>query len=65
MCLTCGCNDAHKKMGNNITYEDVRDVAVGNGQTVEDTLRIMIETADNDHEAHAQEYEVLWAPADH
>lgn len=57
MCLTCGCNDAHKRMGNNLTYEDIHDIAVENGQVVEETLRIMISTADNDHEAHAEEYE--------
>ena len=33
MCLTCGCKDAHNKMGTNITYEELRDMAVENGQT--------------------------------
>ena len=39
MCLTCGCKDAHKKMGTNITYEELRDMAVENGQTVDEALR--------------------------
>src|SRR5512142_2644626 len=34
MCLTCGCGQAHKRMGNNITYEDVRDVAQENNKSV-------------------------------
>ncbi len=43
---------------------DVRDVAVENGQTVEETLRIMVETADSDHQLHSQEYEAPWEPAE-
>ena len=60
MCLTCGCNDAHKKMGNNVTYEDIRDIAVENGQTVDETLRVLAETAANDRTQHVEEYERAW-----
>ena len=60
MCLTCGCNDAHRKMGNNVTYEDIRDVAVENGQTVDETLRVLAETAANDRTQHVEEYERAW-----
>ena len=42
MCLTCGCMDAHKEMGEaNITYEDVKRAADENGSSVADTLEIM------------------------
>jgi hypothetical protein len=57
MCLTCGCNDAHKPMGNNLTYEDVRKVAVANGRTVDETLRTMNDTAAADRAKHVDEYE--------
>jgi hypothetical protein len=57
MCLTCGCKDAHKVMGDNITYEDLRDVAIDNGQSVDETLRIMVETARTDKEKHREEYD--------
>ena len=60
MCLTCGCNDAHKKMGNNVTYEDIRDVAVENGRTVDETLRVLTETAASDRAQHVEEYERAW-----
>jgi hypothetical protein len=60
MCLTCGCNDAHKKMGDNVTYEDIRDVAVENGRTVDETLRILAETAATDRAQHVEEYERAW-----
>ena len=60
MCLTCGCNDAHKKMGNNVTYEDIRDVAVENGRTVDETLRVLAETAASDRAQHVEEYERAW-----
>ena len=60
MCLTCGCNDAHRKMGDNVTYEDIRDVAVENGQTVDEALRVLAETAANDRTQHVEEYERAW-----
>ena len=60
MCLTCGCNDAHKRMGDNLTYEDVRDVAVANGKTVDETLRTLNTTAADDRAQHREEYERAW-----
>ena len=30
MCLTCGCEQAHLKMGDNVTYEDLKRIADGN-----------------------------------
>lgn len=60
MCLTCGCADAHRKMGSNVTYEDLRDVAVENGQTVDETLRIMVATAGVDRIEHLEEYDRAW-----
>ena len=56
MCLTCGCNDAHKSMGQNLTYEDLRELAVANRQTVDETLRTLSATFDADRERHADEY---------
>ena len=60
MCLTCGCGDAHKRMGNNITYEDIRDVAEENGKTVDETLQTLSETALKDRSAHREEYDKPW-----
>ena len=57
MCLTCGCNAAHKAMGHNLTCEEVREVATANGKTVDETLRTMIETAASNRARHVQEYE--------
>ena len=57
MCLTCGCMDAHKVMGDNITYEDLKRIADGNGTTVEETLDTVTRTADIDREQHASEYQ--------
>jgi hypothetical protein len=47
-------------MGNNVTYEDIRDVAVENGQTVDEALRVLAETAANDRTQHVEEYERAW-----
>jgi len=41
MCLTCGCGDAHRVMGKNLTYEGLREMAVENGQTVDESLSIL------------------------
>ena len=60
MCLTCGCMDAHKRMGENITYEDVRDIAAENDRTVDETLRIINETASLDRAEHKDEYARAW-----
>ncbi len=39
MCLTCGCGEPQKDMGDdNITYDDLKRAADANGMTVEETL---------------------------
>ena len=60
MCLTCGCGDAHRKMGRNVTYEDMRDIAVENERTVDETLTILATTASADRGDHHQEYDQPW-----
>ena len=58
MCLTCGCMQAHKKMGqHNVTYEDLKRTADENGMTVDETLRTIEATAAKDRADHASEYE--------
>ncbi len=58
MCLTCGCMDAHREMGEaNITFEDLKRAADENGRTVQETLSIFDTTADKDRLEHATEYE--------
>lgn len=57
MCLTCGCMDAHLKMGEaNITYEDVKRAADENDRSVSETLDIMERTKAKDRQEHPQEY---------
>ena len=57
MCLTCGCMDAHRQMGeSDITYEDVERAAKANGRTVSETFEIMDKTRQRDRTAHPQEY---------
>jgi hypothetical protein len=57
MCLTCGCMDAHKKMGeNNIRFEDVKAAASENKRSVGETLRILEETLAKDRNDHQNEY---------
>jgi hypothetical protein len=56
MCLTCGCMDAHKVMGDNVTYEDLKRIADTNVKTVEETLETIRQTADKDRGSHPQEY---------
>lgn len=56
MCLTCGCKQAHKVMGDNITYEDLKRIADGNGRSVDETLDIVSQTAGIDRGEHKQEY---------
>jgi hypothetical protein len=48
--------DAHKVMGRNLTYENLKEIAVGNGKTVEETLKTIKETADKDRPEHPAEY---------
>jgi hypothetical protein len=47
-------------MGTNITYENLRDVAVENGQTVDDALKILATTAASDRADHREEYDRPW-----
>jgi len=63
MCLTCGCEQAHLKMGDNVTYEDLKRIADGNGKTVAETLDIIRETADIDRQTHANEYKASATPS--
>jgi hypothetical protein len=57
MCLTCGCMDAHREMGEaNITYEDIKRAADENGRSVEETLQIFDRTEGKDRGEHPQEY---------
>ena len=56
MCLTCGCEQAHLKMGDNVTYEDLKRMADGNNKTVAETLEIIQTTAEIDRQDHANEY---------
>jgi hypothetical protein len=58
MCLTCGCLQAHLEMGDNVTYEDLKRMADGNGKSVAETLEIIGRTADIDRAGHAHEYQV-------
>ena len=57
MCLTCGCMQAHKEMGeSNITYEDIKRAADENGTSVAETLQTMEKTEAKDRQSHPQEY---------
>ena len=57
MCLTCGCMDAHLKMGeSNITFEDVKRAANENDRSVADTFDIIERTMEKDRGDHADEY---------
>jgi hypothetical protein len=57
MCLTCGCMDAHKEMGeSNITFEDLKRAADENGQSVGETLDIFNATKAKDAGEHPDEY---------
>jgi hypothetical protein len=61
MCLTCGCEQAHLEMGDNVRYEDLKRMADGNGKTVAETLEIIQRTADIDRGDHANEYSAAGA----
>jgi len=57
MCLTCGCMDAHREMGeHNFTFEDLKFAADENGKSVAETLEIVKQTAAKDAGSHPQEY---------
>jgi hypothetical protein len=64
MCLTCGCMDAHKVMGDNVTYEDLKRISDGNGKTVEQTLDTVSRTAAIDRGKHPAEYPNDQAPSE-
>jgi hypothetical protein len=47
MCLTCGCGEPHKEMGeDNITYDDIKRAADANNMTIADTLTKLQVAAD-------------------
>jgi hypothetical protein len=48
--------DAHKVMGDNITYEDLKRIADGNGMSVDETLEMVAKTAADDRATHVGEY---------
>jgi hypothetical protein len=48
--------EAHKVMGDNITHEDLKRIAVGNGKSVDETLDIVARTAQIDRAKHEREY---------
>ena len=45
MCLNCGCGDYRDKRGNetNLTMEDVEKAADGEGMSVDDTVKEMMD----------------------
>jgi hypothetical protein len=48
---------AHLEMGDNVTYEDLKRIAEGNGTTVADALDIVARTAEIDRRDHEAEYD--------
>ena len=57
MCLTCGCMDAHMKMGEkNIRYEDIAAAAEESGRSVAETIDIVERSIAKDRNDHPQEY---------
>ena len=57
MCLTGGCMDAHREMGQtNLVYEDIKKAAEENGRSVVETLQIMERTEAKDRGEHPAEY---------
>jgi hypothetical protein len=57
MCLTCGCMDAHLKMGeHNVRFEDIEAAAKENDRSVAETFDIVERTLAKDREDHPQEY---------
>jgi hypothetical protein len=47
-------------MGDNVTFEDIRDIAAENDRTVDETLRLLNETASLDRAEHVDEYARAW-----
>ncbi len=59
MCMDCGCGQAHDDMGEpeiHITYEDLKRTADANGQSIDELLATITETAKRDAAAHPGEY---------
>lgn len=57
MCLTCGCMEAHREMGErNLRYEDLKAAADENDRSVSETLDIVERTVAIDRGEHAEEY---------
>ena len=57
MCLTCGCMDAHLKMGeHNVRFEDIEAAAEENGKSVAETFDIVERTLAKDRGDHPEEY---------
>lgn len=57
MCLTCGCMEAHREMGErNLRYEDLKAAADENDRSVSETLDIVERTVAIDQGEHAEEY---------
>ena len=57
MCLTCGCMDAHLKMGeHNVRFEDIEAAAEENGRSVAETFDIVERTLAKDRGDHPDEY---------
>ena len=57
MCLTCGCMDAHLKMGeHNVRYEDIEAASKENGKSVAETFDIVERTLAKDRGEHPEEY---------
>ena len=59
MCLNCGCHMAHDDHGEqaNITYEDMKRAADANNMGVAESIRMVLETAEEDRIQHRDEYE--------
>ncbi len=57
MCLTCGCMDAHLKMGeHNVRFEGIEAAAEENGKSVAETFDTVERTLAKDRGDHPQEY---------
>ena len=50
MCLTCGCGEPHKEMGeDNISYDDIKRAADANGMSVAETLTKLQKATEVEH----------------
>jgi hypothetical protein len=48
--------EAHRVMGDNVTYEDLKRMADENGKSVAETLDVIRRTAEIDRSDHEHEY---------